>query len=105
MSQKKVDKYKEEKANRSQIIKKQKRVVRIEIIAMAVVVVGLLGWFAWSYHERDEKIKPPTEYPIESGAIDDYLNGLDTADTEAEDAGADDTEAEDTEADDAETEE
>ena len=86
MSQQKVDKYKQDKANRSQLIKKQKRNFRIEIIAITAVVVGLLGWFGVSYYERLETAKPPTEYPISSGAIDDYLSDLDAPANEANEA-------------------
>ena len=86
MSQQKVDKYKADKANRSQIMKKQKQRVRIEIIASVAVLVGLLGWFGRSYYERVESTKPPVEYPISSGAIDDYLSGLDAPVEAADDA-------------------
>ena len=84
MSQQKVDKYKQDKAHRSEIIKKQKRSVRIEILAAVLVAAGLLGWFGWSYHERAEKNKPPVDYPINSGAVDDYLSGLNAPADEAE---------------------
>ena len=85
MSQQKVDKYKQEKAHRSEIIKKQKRSVRIEILVAVLVAVGLVGWFGWSYHARAEKTKPPVDYPINSSAIDDYLSDLNASDDEAED--------------------
>ena len=86
MSQQKVDKYKQDKANRSQIMKKQKRSIRIEIIAVTVLMIGLLGWFGHSYYERVEETKPPVDYPIDSGAIDDYLSDLDAPANEADDA-------------------
>lgn len=86
MSQQKVDKYKENKANRSQIMKKQKRIVRTEMVAMVVVIVGLLVWFGYSYHGRVEEKKPPVEYPIDSGVIDDYLSDLGTPADETDEA-------------------
>jgi len=76
MSQQKVDKYKADKANRSQIIKKEKRTRRVEIICVTVIMVGLVGWFANSYYAREVESRPATERPIVSGAIDDYLNNL-----------------------------
>ena len=76
MSQQKVDKYKEYKANKSKIIKKEKRRVRVEIIAIAAVFVGLVGWFAFSFYGRVEATSPPKEYQIDSGAVDKYLNDL-----------------------------
>ena len=76
MSQQKVDKYKERKANRIELMKKEKRNVRLEILAMASVVVVLMGWFGYSYLGRVAATKPPKEYVIDSGAVDDYLTGL-----------------------------
>lgn len=81
MSQQKVDKYKQDKANRSQIIKKQKRAVRLEIIAGVVILGGLLGWFGYTYYERQQNLKPPTEYQVDTGAIDEYLSGLTVTET------------------------
>lgn len=86
MSQQKVDKYKQDKINRDQLIKKAKRSVRIEIIAAVAVVALLLIWFGRSYYERVEEGKPPVEYAIDSGAIDDYLNDLNASEDEADDA-------------------
>ena len=76
MSQQKVDKYKERKANRSELMKKEKRNVRLEILAIAVVAVGLLSWFGISYYGRVESTRPAKEYVIDSGAVDEYIMGL-----------------------------
>jgi len=76
MSQKKVDKYKADKANRSALIKKEKRIVRLEILAAALIMTGLLGWFGSRYYRHLENAKPPTEYQIDTGAVDSYLEGL-----------------------------
>ena len=85
MSQQKVDKYKQDKANRSQIMKKQKRAFKIEVLAIGLVVVGLLGWFGHSYYDRVESLKPPVEYPVDSGAVDDYMSELNAPVEEATD--------------------
>lgn len=85
MSQQKVDKYKQDKANRSQIIKKQKRSVRIEIMAAVVVMVGLVGWFGWSYYNRVEESRPPAEYPIDISGIEEYVTDLNASAEEATD--------------------
>ena len=48
MSQKKVDAYKKEKANRSRIIKKEKRILMLEKIigiAVCLLVVVWIGFF------------------------------------------------------------
>ena len=45
MSQKKVDKYKQDKANRQKIMKREKVLRRVEITVAAVVLAALLVWF------------------------------------------------------------
>jgi len=83
MSQQKVDKYKKDKANRSELIKKEKRTIRLEILLATTLVVVLLGWFGYSYYQRVEAGKPPTEYEIDSSAVDKYLDELDAPANEA----------------------
>lgn len=56
MSQQKVDRYKKEKANRKQTIKKEKRknvICRMAAATAAVVVVGGIGYSI--YHTQAEK--------------------------------------------------
>ena len=48
MSQEKVDRYKQEKANRKKSIAKEKLKKKLYIVAGAVVGIAFLGWIAWS---------------------------------------------------------
>lgn len=48
MSQEKVNRYKEEKANRKAIMKKQKRMKVLRNVLTAVVIVGVLSWIGYS---------------------------------------------------------
>ena len=49
MSQKKVDAYKAEKANREKIMKKEKRVLRLEkLIALAFCIVAVASDFLYT---------------------------------------------------------
>jgi len=48
MSQEKIDRYKEEKANRKKEIAKQKRNALIGKIAGIVVCIGIIAWIGWS---------------------------------------------------------
>ena len=95
MSQKKVDKYKQQKANRAKIMKHERLMHRLEMAAIAVVAVALLGWFGFSVYSRMQQDKPAKEYVLDTNALDSYMNELvadDTAeDTDDEAATADDT--------------
>ena len=44
MSQEKVDKYKQEKANRKQIMQKEKRMKVVRRCLYSVIGIALIGW-------------------------------------------------------------
>ena len=78
MTQEKVDRYKEYKANKQKIWKKEKRVRRLEYIAALVVAAALLGWFGFSVYQ---KVSDPGEqsaqvYTMDTTAVDEYLQGI-----------------------------
>lgn len=82
MSQAKVEKYKEQKANRKQTMKKEKiqRIVRNSVAA--VVVVAALGWVGYSGVTSIIDNIPREEVKVDYNAISNYesaLNGTETA--------------------------
>ena len=59
MSTKKVEKYKEEKKNRTVFIQKKKRQQRIQVIISVLVCAVFIGWFGWSvYDKKTASAKP-----------------------------------------------
>ncbi len=86
MSQEKVDRYKEYKANKAKIIKKEKRTRRIEYTAALLVAILLVGWFAFSLFQKVEEAKPVeyNTYTMNIDSVSDYLSGLDAETEEAE---------------------
>lgn len=83
MSQAKVEKYKEQKANRKQTMKKEKvqRIVRNSIAA--VVVVAALGWVGYSGVTTIIDNIPREEVNVDYNAVSNYESAL-TADETAE---------------------
>jgi hypothetical protein len=80
MSQEKVDRYKEEKANRKKIMKQEKR-KRIAVRTVAVVIcVGIVGLIGYSGYQNYEKSQPRESYEVNYTSIDDYLSALEGAD-------------------------
>lgn len=76
MSQAKVDKYKEEKANRKKIMRKEKVesiLLKCGVTAVALVLVGWLGYSAYNMYEANRTI-PSVE--IDYQALDSYSQGL-----------------------------
>ena len=86
MSQKKVDKYKEEKANRKQIIKKEKRLLRLEQIGLSLVTILLVVWVGFSfYHKATEKgdvEETAVTTDVNITAIEDFMGTLEDVDAE-----------------------
>lgn len=78
MSQKKVDRYKEEKANRKKIMKREKMKRTALTISSTVVGVAIVGWLGYSafgyFHKEDEKT--PTQTEVDLSALNDYISGL-----------------------------
>lgn len=78
MSQKKVDAYKAEKANREKIMKKEKLILTVEKLAALVLCIVAVCWIGYSVYgkvtEGQEDVK--TETVMDTSALDSYLNGL-----------------------------
>ena len=95
MSQAKVDRYKEEKRNRSKIMKKQKREEMFLKIAGTLVAVAFVGWIGFSVYQNVH-VESAKTYAIHADALDEYLNNM-SAEDETESADAE-TEGAETEA-------
>lgn len=76
MSQEKVDKYKAEKANRKQNLKKEKYKLIAGRICAVVVVLAIIGWGGYSIYTRYEDTKPTNYIDVDTSAISDYQNSL-----------------------------
>ncbi len=82
MSQEKVDRHKEEKKNRTKLMKRQKRQRRLMeggAVLVAVLVVAWVGVSIYNYSDVSDTtavVDLPT-YEINTSALDDYLMNLD----------------------------
>ena len=81
MSQEKVSRYKEEKANRKAIMKKEKRKHFFRKCVVGVVAIGLIGWIGYSAYGVVTREDPDAEQEVvttemDVTAITDYLTGL-----------------------------
>ena len=77
MSQEKVDRYKQEKASRKQIMKKQRQTQIIRNCVAALVVVALLGWLGYSAYGIYEQKQPRDVAEVDYQAMNEYLQSLD----------------------------
>ena len=76
MSQKKVEQYKKEKANRKQTLKKEKAQSIALRTAGVVVCAALIGWIGYSGYVRWESTRPAKSTEIVLDAISDYSSSL-----------------------------
>lgn len=83
MSQEKVNKHKEEKANRKVILKKEKRKKIAGRIAGSIVCLAIVGWLGYSAYDSVTKNMAASQTDINLSGISDYLNNLNTT-TESE---------------------
>lgn len=79
MSQEKVDRYKEKKARRQEIYKKEKRILALEKAAGILLCVVVIGWIGYSVYGKMTAAQNAKviETVMDATAIDDYLSGLD----------------------------
>ena len=76
MSQAKVDKYKQEKANRKDTIAKEKRVKKLTKFFAGVVVAALAVWIGISTVEAVKESRPAETIYCDTTALDEYVNEL-----------------------------
>ena len=76
MSQEKVAKYKEAKANRKEIMKKEKQARRVRNTIACVVCVVILGWLGYSAVDYLQNNQPRHNVEVDFSAIDEYAGTL-----------------------------
>lgn len=84
MSQAKVDRYKEEKKNRKQIMAREKREWAMLKAGGAVIACLVVGWIGFSVYQSVNAPKAAdtntpievTDYTVNMDAIDNYLQTL-----------------------------
>lgn len=83
MSQEKVDRYKKEKANRKQTMKKEKIQNVLRRCMVGLVALLLVGWIGYSAYGTYESKKPKEEVEIDYTALTDFSEKLSEAAEEA----------------------
>lgn len=76
MSQQKVDRYKQEKANRKQIMRRQRIMSIVRKCAVAVVAVALIGWLGFSVYDSYTSNQERPAVAVNYDSVTDYLSGL-----------------------------
>ena len=92
MSPKRVDEYKGQEKNRQKIMRKEKIVRRLEILAIVVVLGGLIAWFSTAVYRQT---KAEAEANQSSSTIDmnltDIQNYLSDLSSDTSNSGGEDT--------------
>ena len=109
MSQLKVDKYKEYKNNKKEILAKQERKKKIEKIATWTITIGILGGLAGAvgvtiYNEYQKKLASVPNYTSDSYLLSDMTGVLSMEEKSEESKGNDNSNEQSTENEDASVE-
>ena len=78
MSQEKVERYKKEKANRKQTMKKDKAKSIAARTAGVIVCIALIGWIGYSGYPKWEATRPAKTTTVSTDALSGYLDELST---------------------------
>ena len=76
MSQAKVDRYKQEKANRKETMKKEKTASQVRKSVAVIVAVALIGWAGYSAVNAYTSYQPNEAVEIDYTAIDNLTTNL-----------------------------
>ena len=76
MSQEKVTKYKEEKANRKKTMKKEKIVKKIVAVLAVLVIAAPIVWVGYSAVDTIIKNQPRESIEVDYTALDDYATEI-----------------------------
>ena len=79
MSQAKVDRYKEEKANRKKIMVQEKRKHMLAVACGWAIAIALISWAGYSTYNIYENSKPMQTIYANLDALNNYINSLDAA--------------------------
>lgn len=76
MSQEKVDRYKQEKANRKKIMRKQRIMNVLRKCVLSLAGLALIGWLGYSAYDTYTSNQEREVVSVNYDAIDNYLSGL-----------------------------
>lgn len=76
MSQAKVDRYKKEKANRKQNMRKEKTKQVFRRVVVGVLGLALIGWLGYSAYNVYDTNRPKQTAEVDYTAITDYQSNL-----------------------------
>ncbi len=75
MSQEKVDRYKQQKVNRTKEMKREKMKVNLEKAVIGAIGILLCVWIGFSIYDKVH-VEPVENYEVNLDALVDYQNSL-----------------------------
>lgn len=78
MSQEKVDRYKQEKANRKQTMRKEKTMRTVRGMVAGIIFAALVAWLGYSAIGLYTQSQPRKVAEVDYTAVDSYLQSLNT---------------------------
>ncbi len=76
MSQQKVDKYKEEKANRKKNMKKERVMTVVRRCVLSVVAIALVAWIGYSAYDSYTSNQEREVASVNYDSINEYMSSM-----------------------------
>ena len=76
MSQEKVNRYKEEKKNRKELLAKEKKQKAIRRVVGTVIAVVFVAWVGFSAVDTYQNSRPREVVEVDYTAVDEFLNEI-----------------------------
>lgn len=76
MSQEKVERYKKEKANRKQEIRKQRMMNVIRKVVLTIAALALIGWLGFSVYDSYTENKEREAVSVNYDALNTYMETI-----------------------------
>lgn len=76
MSQEKVDRYKNQKANRKKIMRKQRMMNVLRKAVLSLAALALVGWLGYSAYNTYSSNQEREMASVNYDSLNTYLNGL-----------------------------
>ena len=78
MSQKKVDYYKQAKANRKREERKKNVRKTLDYTILGLIALAIVGWIGWSAYDLYESKQPKAVAEVDYSAVSDYIQSMNT---------------------------
>ena len=76
MSQEKVNRYKEQKANRKKILRRERARAFLRKVCLAILTIALISWVGYSAHDTHQRNRDREVIEVNYDSIINYMDTM-----------------------------